>query len=117
MTDPTNAQLLKAIEAQGQAFKDHADEDHRFQEHQGKVNNEFLLFKAETEGKLSKLDDIPTREELPDLIEKAMASALKSKGKTFYAGFLILVGIVGGLVVIGGGAKALLGWIGFSYLK
>jgi hypothetical protein len=117
MTDPTNAELLKAIERQGQAFKDHAKEDHDFQKESRKLDTEQAIFRAETEGKLAKLDQMPTTNEVAAIVEEALGNIFKSKGKTAYAGLLIVAGVVGALVVIGGGLKSLLAWIGFAYLK
>lgn len=117
MPNPTNAELLSAIKAQGQAFKDHAKEDHDFQRESRKLDTEAAIFRAETEGKLAKLDNIPTKEEIAAIVEQAMGSILKSKGKTAYAGLLIIAGVIGALVVIGGGLKTVLVWLGFGYLR
>ncbi len=117
MSDPSNAELLRAIQEQGQAFRDHADDDHRFQSDQGKVNTNSAIFQAETEGKLAKLDEMPTKTEIELIVVAAMGNVLKSKGKAFYAGLLIVAGIVGALVVIGGGMKAALAFIGIHLVR
>lgn len=50
-------------------------------------------------------------------IEDVLFSVTKRVLKTSYGGLLIVAGIVGALIVIGGGFKTLLGWVGFSLYK
>lgn len=99
-----------------QEFTAHAKDEATFKEETKRFNGEMAIFKAETEGKLSKLDSMPTTDEISDIVVTAIEGYFRQKGKKAYAGLLILAGIVGALAIIGGGFKAMLGWIGFSYL-
>ncbi len=56
--EPTRADILEA-------FKAHAEEDHRVSAAQAEVNIEFLTFKAETEGTLATL---ATKEDIKEVI-------------------------------------------------
>lgn len=49
-----------------------------------------------------------------DKIEAAMKKALLSTSKWSYQALLIAAGVIGALVVIGGGFKFILQWIGFT---
>lgn len=60
---------------------------------------------------------VATKDDIGETVVAAIEGYFKTKGKTAYAGLLIAAGIVGALVVIGGGLKSLLAWIGFAYLK
>lgn len=112
-THPSNRELAEA-------FDKHAKEDKSFQDESRRVNVEMGTFKTQTEDSLAaihkRLGEIPDSQQTATIVEDVMGNLIKSKGKTAYTGLLIVAGIVGALVVIGGGAKALLGWIGFSYI-
>ena len=56
------------------------------------------------------------REEIKSLVQEALTDYFTTKGKL---GKNLVVGaaiVVGSLTVIFGGLKAILGWIGFSYI-
>ncbi len=118
--EPSNADLQNQ-------FADHASEDKHFQDEQRSQNGEMAIFKGETEGALAdlkegqaamhaKLEKVPTKDDMARIVEEAMGNIIKQKGKTAYAGLLVLAGIVVALTVITGGAKTLLAWIGFNYM-
>lgn len=62
-------------------------------------------------------ETVATKEDIQHIVETAITNFFKSEGKRAYAGLLVVAGVVGALVVIGGGLKSLLAWIGFQYLK
>ncbi len=121
MNEPTNADLKKTIETQGKQLEEHAKSDAAFQDNTANFEREMGLFQAETEGTLAelhgKIDNLATKDDLEDLVEKIIQKIIQKVGKRSYAGLLIAAGIVGALVVIGGGAKSLLGWLGFNILR
>lgn len=94
---PTNADIV-------QAFEKHVEADKEFQDKQELVNAEFIAFK----------------EHLPEVIREVFAEELRTffkvTGLNAKTIILTTATIVGALVVIGGGAKALLGWIGFQFI-
>jgi hypothetical protein len=102
-------------------FEKHAHEDQDFQNEQRRANGETATFKAETEGSLSelhkKIADIPNNEQTAQIVEDVIKRLLLKNGKyTFH----FIVGssvLIGSLVVIFGGLKTVLAWIGFSYMK
>lgn len=110
MINPTNADIIHKF-----------DEYEEFQDDTRKVHAEQLIFKAETEGHLAeitkKMDLFATKEDIATIVEQVIAKILKDSGKRGYAGLLVVAGIVGALVVIGGGLKTALAWIGFTYMK
>lgn len=61
--------------------------------------------------------DLPTKEEIAGIVKSTMKDVLFETGKGTKAIILTTAVIIGALVVIGGGLKALLGWIGFNYIK
>lgn len=96
---PTNADLRKSFEI-------HTHEDAAFQKAILLKHKEMTL----------RMDELPTKDEVAEIVEEVFRKILMEGGKKGYAGLLIIAGIVGALVVIGGGAKALLGWIGFQFI-
>lgn len=57
------------------------------------------------------------KEELKVLVAEAMDAYFISKGRTWKGYVITLATVVGSLVVILGGMKALLAWLGFTYMK
>ena len=58
----------------------------------------------------------PTKEEIEEIVTQSMASYFEKKGTTLKA---ILIGtavVVGSLTVILGGIKAILAYLGFTYI-
>lgn len=111
---PTNLDLQHAFEA-------HALDDAKFQTETKAFNGEMAAFKAETEGSLAaiheKLAAIPTREEQAQIVTDVIRQLLLKNGRM---AFNLTVGasiLIGALVVILGGAKSILGWLGFMYTK
>lgn len=101
-------------------FERHANEDKDFQNEQRIANIEVATFKAETEGSLSEihkqLKEIPNNVQTAEIVEDVITRLLLKKGKF---AFHFIVGssvLIGSLVVIFGGLKTVLAWIGFSYL-
>lgn len=96
--NPTNAEIVHAFEL-------HAGADKAFQDKQELVNEQFLAFK----------------EHFPDIIREVFAEELKKffkvTGLNAKTVIVTTATIVGALVVIGGGAKAMLGWLGFTLMK
>lgn len=96
--NPTNAEIVHAFEL-------HVGADKAFQDKQELVNEQFLAFK----------------EYFPDIIREVFAEELKKffkvTGLNAKTVIVTTATIVGALVVIGGGAKAMLGWLGFTLMK
>ncbi len=61
--------------------------------------------------------DIPKKSDMETIVEDTMIKFFTSKGLMGKNILVTTAIIVGALVVIGGGAKWLLGIIGFSYIK
>lgn len=61
--------------------------------------------------------NIPNKEEISEIVRDTMKDVLFKTGKSTKAILLTTAVVIGALVVIGGGLKAILGWIGFTYLK
>lgn len=114
MVEPTNAELK-------QSFDDHVKEDGRFQDETRIFNGEMALFKAETEGSLSalheRLKQIPTREEGKKDIEEVFGQIIQNKGKLAFQLTLSAAALIAAIIVILGGFKTALGWIGFSMIS
>lgn len=58
-----------------------------------------------------------TKEDIKILMHEAMTEYFEEKGTVTKKILIATATIIGSLVVIGGGLKALLGWIGFTYMK
>jgi hypothetical protein len=72
-----------------------------------------VVFKAIHE----KLDSVPTKEDVAEIVGAVITDFFKTKGKFT---FQMIVGtsiLIGALVVIFGGLKTVLGWIGFSQIS
>lgn len=94
--NPSNQDILEHID---RAIGDHARDDKDFQR---EIN--------------TRMKSLATKEEIGAVVALGIEAYFKTKGKTAYAGLLIIASIITALVVIGGGAKALLGWFGFTYI-
>lgn len=57
------------------------------------------------------------QEEFDKKIEEAMKKAIVSTGKYTYQGIIVVSVIIGSLIVIFGGFKTVLGWLGFTRLN
>lgn len=57
------------------------------------------------------------RQELKKLVAEAMTEYFEGTGKMTKNFLITAATIIGALVVIFGGVKALLGWLGFIYIK
>lgn len=105
MTQPTNADIVHA-------FEEHGFADKEFQDKQEIVNEE-------VQASLASLHE--WREQLPDMIRAIFAEELKNffkvTGLNTKSVIVTTATIIGAIVVIGGGAKAMLGWLGFSMMK
>ena len=100
MTEPTNQDLLNA-------FTTHANDD-------AVVHAENSAFQSEVhEWKKT----VATKEDVRSIFAEELKSFFKISGvntKSFLVG---LATVIGALVVIFGGAKAALGWLGFTFMK
>lgn len=61
----------------------------------------------------SQVSMLPTKEDIEEIMFTVVKRALKSS----YGGLLVIAAIIGALAIIGGGAKALLGFIGIGIIK
>lgn len=109
--NPTNAEILAEVHAGKEALVNHTADDSKIAMAQAGVNKEVK----------DSLDGLHAwKEQLPDIIRAVFAEELKNFFKITGVNTktVIVTGavIVGSLTVIFGGAKAILGWIGFSYL-
>lgn len=59
------------------------------------------------------LEQLPKRDEIGEL----MIDAIQNGGSWTYKALLVLAGVVGAVVVILGGFKSLLAWVGVGYLR
>ncbi len=109
---PTNTDILKEVHAGREALVNHTADDHRVAEAQSLVNEE-------VQASLASLHE--WREQLPDMIRTIFAEELKNffkvTGLNAKSVIVTTATIIGAIVVIGGGAKAMLGWLGFSMMK
>lgn len=104
---PSNLDLKHAFEA-------HAGEDAKFQQEQKLVNDNVQTSLTAIH---EKLKEQPTKTETADIVERVIRDLLLSNGKL---GFRFVIGLslfIGALVVIFGGLKTVLGWIGFTLIK
>ena len=62
-------------------------------------------------------DTFATKEDIKTLMHEAMTEYFEEKGTLTKKYLIATATIVGSIVVIGGGLKALLGWIGFTYMS
>lgn len=103
-TGPTNAELKESFEA-------HARADHAFQTMQTEVNETAEKSRISIH---KKLNELPTHEETARIVEKVIRDLLLSKGKMVYQGIIVTSILIGALVVIFGGFKTVLGWLGYA---
>ncbi len=115
--EPTNADLMKAMEIQNEILQAHTREDHDVALKQQKVNKVQEDVNKTVEASLASLHK--WKGELKDEIREVFADELKNffkvtgiNTKTFIVGAAV---IIGSLAVIGGGLKWVLGFIGFTY--
>lgn len=112
--EPTNADLKKVFDA-------HTSDDREFQKETRAFNGEMAEFKAEVEGSLAaiheKLGQINTKDEEAEMMGNVIRQFLLSNGKTAFHGIVALSILIGAIVVILGGAKSILIWLGFAYIK
>lgn len=102
-TNPTNADLKDL-------FDKHAIDDRAFQDNQDKVNEEAADSRVAIH---KRLNEIPTKAETAEIVEAVIRDLLLSKGKIVYKGIIGASILIGALIVIFGGFKTVLGWLGF----
>lgn len=92
MTEPTNREIMKALEAH--------------------INDDLASFQAIRDTITLQTDE----ERIAAIFHKTLTVYFEKKGTSLKT---ILIGtamIIGAITVIFGGLKAILGWLGFSYL-
>lgn len=113
-TEPTNAELKET-------FESHAIKDEQFQADQTQVNKHTTKSLESLHKRVGemhfKVCEIPTKEDTSKIVEEAIRKLLLSKGRQLYSFTLAFSLLIGALVVILGGFKTVLGWIGFSMVK
>lgn len=63
------------------------------------------------------MKNIATRAEISDIVREAMVDVLLTAGKGTKAVIITAATVIGSIIVIGGGLKWFLGYIGFTYLR
>ncbi len=107
MDNPSNADLKRS-------FDGHAREDGIFQEAQRETN-------ATVEKSLAaiheRLGHLPTRDEEAQIISEVLGQMFVRNGKLAFHGIVSLSVLVGAVIIIFGGLKTALAWLGFSYIN
>lgn len=98
--NPSNADLLTA-------FKTHAEEDAKFQSETTEVHKTMN----------ARMDTLATKEDVRTIFAQELRSFFKVTGLNTKTFIITAAAIVGSLVVIGGGLKTFLAWLGFSMIK
>lgn len=118
--EPTNSDLLVVIEKQNSAFLAHAHQDEDVAEKQQAVNADQHKVNLSVEKSLAELhkwkETVATKQDVKEIFEEALRNFFKMTGLNAKTIILTTATIVGALVVIGGGAKAILGWLGFTMI-
>lgn len=99
-TNPSNAELLKA-------FHTHAAEDKAFQDTTTEIHKAMN----------ARMDTLATKEDVRSIFAQELRNFFKITGLNTKTIIITTATIIGALVVIGGGLKTVLGWIGFSLMK
>ena len=98
--NPSNADLLTVLHR-------HFDEDAKFQ------NDTTDIHKAMNE----RMDTLATKEDVRSIFAQELRAFFKVTGLNTKTIIITTASIVGSLVVIFGGLKAVLGWLGFTMMK
>lgn len=98
MEHPTNQDLLDS-------FEHHADEDAKFQLETAKIH----------ESMEKRMDTLATKEDVRDIFASELKNFFRIGGMRSKTVIITVATIIGSLVVIFGGFKSFLGWIGFEY--
>ena len=61
--------------------------------------------------------DRPTKEEMKQIVSDALVEFFTAKGKISKNVLVTAATVIGSLIVIGGGLKAVIGWFGFMLTK
>ena len=99
-TNPSNADLLNA-------FTRHAKEDAKFQ------TDTTDIHKAMN----ARMDTLATKDDVRSIFAQELRAFFKVTGLNTKTIIITTASIVGSLVVIFGGLKAVLGWLGFTMMK
>lgn len=98
--NPSNADLLDA-------FHKHVDEDKIFQDGTTQVHKAMN----------ARMDTLATKEDVRSIFAQELRTFFKISGMNTKTFIVTAATIIGALVVIFGGFKAFLGWLGFGLIK
>lgn len=62
-------------------------------------------------------NEVPTKDEIRDIVVEAIDAYFRNKGKLTFSFIVGSSVLIGALVVIFGGFKTVLAWLGFSYMS
>lgn len=102
-SEPTNADLKEL-------FDKHAKDDFEFQQMQIETNS------SAEQSRISihkRLNDLPSHDETAKIVEDVIKKLIFKQGKFVYTGIIGASILIGALVVIFGGFKTVLAWLGF----
>jgi len=99
MNQPTNQDLLDS-------FKKHAAEDTLFQADTVRIHTAME----------KRMDTLATKDDVRDIFASELKNFFRIGGLRSKTVILTTATIIGALVVIFGGIKSILGWVGFHYL-
>lgn len=112
--NPSNADLMLAIEKTNSALVAHTHSDQDVFDKQATVNKEMTTSLASLHQWKEK---VATKDDVAEIFGKELKAFFKVSGmntKTFIIGTAV---IIGALTVILGGLKTMLAWLGFTMLK
>lgn len=99
-TNPSNSDLLDT-------FVKHAGEDAKFQTDTTEIHKTMN----------ARMDTLATKDDVRSIFAQELRSFFKVTGLNTKTFIITAATIVGALVVLGGGIKTVLGWLGFTLMK
>ena len=120
MTEPTNADIKESVDVLVEevhvnpsnadlldAFTKHVKEDAKFQ------NDTTDIHKSMN----ARMDTLATKDDVRSIFAQELRNFFKITGLNTKTVIITTATIIGALVVIGGGLKTVLGWLGFTLMK
>lgn len=86
-------------------------------DHQKDDNNAFKEVNARFDLLESNMSMLPTKTDIEEVVRKALLETLFTTGRWTKVGLITAATIIGSIVVISGGLKAVLGWLGFVFMS
>lgn len=99
-TEPTNQDLLNS-------FETHAKDDADFQAETITIHDAMN----------KRMDTLATKEDVRDIFASELKNFFRIGGMRSKTIIITVATIIGSLVVIFGGVKSFLGWLGFTFIK